>query len=187
MDVRIRQASAVDATALAELAAITFPLASPEDSSEADVSAFISANLGAASFQEYLADPQRVLFVAEEVGGDLEGRLVAYTMLVDAPPSDPDVARVVTQPDAVELSKCYAHPDIHGGGVAARIVQLSLAWVAEHGNRTTWLGVNNENIRAQTFYGKHGFSIAGTRSFQLGTRVEHDFVMVRPPGKTITG
>ena len=43
MDVRIRQASAVDATALAELAAITFPLASPEDSSEADVSAFIAA------------------------------------------------------------------------------------------------------------------------------------------------
>ncbi|SEF01068.1 Ribosomal protein S18 acetylase RimI [Arthrobacter alpinus] len=187
MEVRIRQAGAIDATALAELAAITFPLASPADSPEEDVSAFIAANLGAASFLKYLSDSQRVLFVAEEVSGDLAGRLVAYAMLVDAPPSDPDVASVVTHSDAVELSKCYAHPAVHGGGVAAKIMRASLAWVAQHGNRTTWLGVNNENVRAQTFYGKHGFSIAGTRSFQLGTRVEHDFVMVRPPGKTITG
>jgi ribosomal protein S18 acetylase RimI-like enzyme len=187
MDVRIRRASATDASALAQLAAITFPLACPADSPEAEVAAFVVENLGTQSFTKYLADPQRVLFVAQELGGENDGRLVAYTMLVDAPPSDRDVASVVTQSDAVELSKCYAHPAVHGGGVAARLMQASLEWVSGRGNRPTWLGVNSENVRAQTFYSKHGFSIAGTRSFQLGTRVEHDFVMVRPPNKLIAG
>ncbi|WP_425859953.1 GNAT family N-acetyltransferase [Arthrobacter sp. TWP1-1] len=187
MDVSIRRASATDASALAQLAAITFPLACPEDSPEAEVAAFVVENLGTQSFAKYLADPQRVLFVAQELGGENNGRLVAYTMLVDAPPSDQDVASVVTQSDAVELSKCYAHPAVHGGGVAARLMQESLEWVSERGNRPTWLGVNTENVRAQAFYSKHGFSIAGTRSFQLGTRVEHDFVMVRPPSKLIAG
>lgn len=187
MNISIRQAQASDASALADLAALTFPLACPPASPAAEVAAFVEQHLGTGSFAKYLADPQRVLFVAEEVGGEAEGRLLAYTMLVDAPPLDGDVAAVVTDPAAVELSKCYAHPDSHGSGVAARIVGTSLDWVAEHGPRDTWLGVNSENMRAQTFYAKQGFSVAGTRSFQLGTRIEHDYVMVRTPGKSITG
>ncbi|MFQ4148185.1 N-acetyltransferase [Arthrobacter sp. LAPM80] len=186
MEATIRQATADDAPALAELAAVTFPLACPPDSPAAEISAFVAANLSTQAFAKYLADPSRILFVAEETAVDGAGHLLAYTMLVDSPPSDADVA-AVSDPDAVELSKCYAHPDVHGGSISRDIMQASLGWITEHGNRQAWLGVNSENLRAQRFYGKHGFSVAGTRSFQLGKRVEHDYVMVRPGRKSTTG
>jgi len=46
--------------------------------------------------------------------------------------------------------------------------------------RCLWLGVNQENGRAQRFYAKHGFSVNGTKTFRLGSRIENDYVMVRP-------
>lgn len=185
MEYRIRQAIATDASALAELAAVTFPLACPADSPASEIAAFIERNLGLERFADYLSDARRTLFVAEEDASNSTGRLLAYTMLVDAPPSDVDVAAAVGDSDAVELSKCYAHPDTHGTGLSAMIMTSSLAVCAA--DRPVWLGVNSENMRAQKFYLKHGFSITGSRSFQLGNRVEHDHVMVRPRSTTIMG
>ena len=195
MQFGIRRATAADAPALAQLAALTFPLACPPDSPAHEVAAFIAQNLGPENFASYLADPLRVLFVAEEhaevhaqergqeQGQDesapIQGRLLAYTMLVDAPPTAQDVAAVVSDGDAVEFSKCYAHQDTHGSGVATSIMTASLEWIDTQGRRQTWLGVNSENVRAQKFYRKHGFAVTGTRSFQLGTKTEHDYVMVR--------
>ena len=46
--------------------------------------------------------------------------------------------------------------------------------------KSVWLGVNQDNQRAQRFYAKHGFSINGTKTFRLGAGVENDYVMVRP-------
>lgn len=190
MGIVIRQASSADAPALAELAAVTFPLACPPGSPPEDIEAFIAATLNAGAFAGYLSDPARAVFVAEEPAADAGGpggavaqggaRLLAYTMLADVPPSDADVAAVVGEPGAVELSKCYAHPDCHGSGTTARIMAASLEWAAARGARQVWLGVNSENVRARRFYEKHGFSVAGNRSFQLGKQVERDYVMVRP-------
>jgi ribosomal protein S18 acetylase RimI-like enzyme len=42
-----------------------------------------------------------------------------------------------------------------------------------------WLGVNQGNKRAQSFYIKSGFKVNGTRTFQVGARREDDYVMVR--------
>lgn len=183
MKLDIRPARPADAAALAKFAADTFPLACPPDAPAAAIDAFVSEHLGQGSFTRYLADPQRQLFVAQEIATEGEGALMAYSMMVDAPPSDNDVAAVVTEPDAVELSKCYAHPDVHGHGVSAQLMQASLAWIDKNGARSSWLGVNTANKRAQKFYGKHGFTVVGTRSFHLGKRVEHDYVMVRPKKK----
>jgi ribosomal protein S18 acetylase RimI-like enzyme len=42
-----------------------------------------------------------------------------------------------------------------------------------------WLGVNQENARAQRFYGKHGFDRVGAKRFLVGDRYEDDWVMER--------
>jgi diamine N-acetyltransferase len=175
MSATIRQAAGRDAAQLAELAAVTFPLACPPGSNPDDIALYLEANLGQASFEQYLADPLRTIFVAEH-----DGALLAYTLLVSLPPSDADVAALLTGLPAVELSKCYAHPDHHGAGLAGRIMAASADCAFGQGAASLWLGVNNENARAVKFYGKHGFGIVGTKTFTLGTLVEEDFVMVRP-------
>ncbi|OZB50508.1 MAG: hypothetical protein B7X40_02000, partial [Cellulomonas sp. 14-74-6] len=104
--VRVRTAQAEDAGALAELAAVTFPLACPPGSTPADQQAFLAQHLSAERFAGYAADPSRVLLVAD----DPTGALLGYTMLVQATPADPDVRAALTLSPAVELSKCYVHP-----------------------------------------------------------------------------
>tara|TARA_B100000519_G_scaffold87982_1_gene76337 strand:- start:13622 stop:14155 length:534 start_codon:yes stop_codon:yes gene_type:complete len=175
MIVTVRPARAADAEALATLAALTFPLACPPHTTEAAKQAFIADNMSRANFETYLADDARQLFVAES--GEA---LLGYTMLVAGEPGDPDVAAAVSARPTIELSKVYVHPDAHGGGVASELLRVSLAATEGTRARSIWLGVNQENARAQRFYGKHGFAVVGTKTFLVGDRFEEDYVMERP-------
>ncbi len=56
----------------------------------------------------------------------------------------------------------------------------ALAHAAALGAASVWLGVNQQNVRAQRFYAKHGFGVTGTKTFRLGNHIEADYVMVRP-------
>jgi len=168
----IRTATADDAGKLAELAAVTFPLACPPGASAADIQAHLEKTLAEANFVDYLADPHITVLVLDD-----DGQLNGYTMLIAKPASDPDVASVLSALPSTELSKCYVHPDHHGQGAASRLMKASVADAAEKGAAGVWLGVNSENAKAIRFYEKSGFRRVGTKSFKLGDTVEHDFVM----------
>lgn len=170
----IRQATADDAGRLAELAAVTFPLACPPESRPEDIAAHLANTLSETSFRGYLGDPDVTVLVLDE-----DGELRGYSLLIDRPTRDADVATALSTGSAVELSKCYVHPDHHGLGAAAELMLASIAAVPD--GRGLWLGVNSQNARAIRFYEKSGFRKVGTKSFRLGTTVEHDFVMERPP------
>ncbi|MCU1531471.1 MAG: family N-acetyltransferase [Arthrobacter sp.] len=173
----IRKALADDAAKLAELAAVTFPLACPPASSPEDIAAHLTNTLSERHFRAYLSDPEVTVLVI-----DADGRLRGYSLLVDRPAQDPEVASTLTLLPSAELSKCYVHPDHHGLGAAAELMRASIASAAATGAAGMWLGVNSENARAIRFYEKSGFRQVGTKSFQLGTTVEHDVVMERGLG-----
>jgi ribosomal protein S18 acetylase RimI-like enzyme len=61
-------------------------------------------------------------------------------------------------------------------------MEAAVARAAEWGAQRVWLGVNQENQRAQRFYAKAGFTVTGTRSFRLGPHLENDYVMTRELG-----
>ena len=168
----IRTATALDAGALAGLAAVTFPLACPPGSSPEDIAAHVRDTLSAEKFAQYLADPDITILVID-CGGGLQG----YSMLVHRPAQDPEVAAALTLLPSAELSKCYVHPEYHGLGTAARLMAGTLEQAATRGAAGMWLGVNSENAKAIRFYEKSGFRKVGTKSFRLGTTLEHDFVM----------
>ena len=171
MPSQVRPAVETDADQLAEVAARTFPLACPPSVSAGDIAACITAMLSPQRFRAYLADPDRLVLAVTD-----SGRVIGYAMMVRG--ADPDVASYV-EPKAVELSKMYVLPDHHGDGTAAALMEAGIAWAAKVGARDVWLGVNQANHRAHTFYRKHGFVVAGTRTFQVGAIAENDFVMVR--------
>ncbi|BBX97308.1 GNAT family N-acetyltransferase [Mycobacterium lacus] len=166
LTVRIATTDSVDTQELAAVAAQTFPLACPPTTSPEDIASFIAANLSASRFAEFLADPQRAVLTARQ-----HGRIVGYAMLI----------RDVVDRDvpAAELSKLYVLPDFHGAGAATALMDTALTVAVDWGVRRVWLGVNQKNQRAQRFYTKSGFTISGTRMFQLGTHTENDYVMVR--------
>jgi ribosomal protein S18 acetylase RimI-like enzyme len=110
---------------------------------------------------------------------DAGGALRGYSLLVNQPAQDPDVASVLALAPSVELSKCYVHPEHHGLGAAAELMHATLQAAAAAGAAGIWLGVNSQNARAIRFYEKSGFRKVGSKSFRLGTTVEHDFVLER--------
>lgn len=172
--VRVAPATPADVTELAAVAAATFPLACPPTATADNVAAFIAAHLTAPHFNSYLDDPNRAVFVART-----DGPILGYTMLIHGVPDDTDVQRAVTERPAVELSKIYVLPQAHGGVVAAALMATAVDYARQQRAHTLWLGVNQQNQRAQRFYAKHGFTVAGTKSFRLGAGVENDYVLVR--------
>ena len=161
--VRVVTTDSVDVRQLADIAARTFALACPASVPPENVAAFVDANLSAACFAEYLADPRRAILTAAS-----DDRIIAYAMLIRS-----------AGDDTAELSKIYVAAEHHGTGVAAALMDLALTTAAEWGAARVWLGVNQGNQRAQRFYAKSGFTVTGTRTFQVGDSVEDDFIMAR--------
>ncbi|KAD3515130.1 GNAT family N-acetyltransferase [Arthrobacter yangruifuii] len=181
MQASISPAVPEDVPELAELAAVTFPLACPPEVTPEDSAAFVAANLSAARFSGYLSDDTRQVLVARQ-----DGRLLGYCLLVLEPPADPDVLEALEtgralQPSA-ELSKFYLHPEVHGRGVAGELMEAAAGEAESAGSRSLWLGVNNVNVRAQSFYRKSGFQTSGRRSFRVGAQSFRDLIMVRQLG-----
>ena len=160
LDVGVATPDSVDE--LATLAARTFPLACPLSTPAEDIASFIDTNLSATCFAEYLADPQRAVLIARH-----DGRIVGYAMVIRGADGDP------------ELSKIYLLAEFHGTGPATALMHAALTTATDWGAHRIWLGVNQENQRAQRFYVKSGFTIKGTRTFRVGGRDENDYVMIR--------
>lgn len=150
-------------------------MACPPHTTAENIATFLASTLSERSFGLYLADRERSLFVAESDSGELVG----YTMLVMGDPGDPDVAGAVTTRPTSELSKIYVHPDRHGAGLAAALLAVTLDEAGGRGASSVWLGVNQENERANRFYEKSGFTRVGTKRFLVGDRFENDFVRER--------
>jgi ribosomal protein S18 acetylase RimI-like enzyme len=174
MVLSVRRAVASGSGALAVLAAATFPLACPPHTTDEAKAAFIATHLSQANFDTYLADPARDILLAE-----IEGEAVGYTMLVFAEPSDPDVASALTVTPSIELSKFYVLAGHHGQGIASALMTETIAAAQKRGAAAVWLGVNEENARANRFYEKNGFAKVGTKRFLVGERYEDDFVRER--------
>lgn len=170
----LRRAVSGDAALLHNVAAATFPLACPPDSSPHDIQAFIDTHLSVGRFEEYLASDAHDIVVAVE-----NGRAVGYTMTVAGEPTDATVAAAVTRRPTLEISKIYVRPELHGRGLAGRLVNAALEIAQKRGAESVWLGVNQHNARANAFYERSGFARVGVKTFQLGSRTEQDFVRER--------
>jgi diamine N-acetyltransferase len=171
----VRTATPADAATLAEVAAATFPLACPPHTTQAAIADFISKYLDETSFAGYLADPERALFLAVE-----ETHAIGYAMLIVTEPTNPDVAACLTLRPTSELSKLYVRPGHHGAGVSAALVDAAADAARRAGCTGMWLGVNEENSRANRFYEKSGFVRVGVKKFLVGEIYEDDFVRERP-------
>ncbi|OZE40303.1 GNAT family N-acetyltransferase [Rhodococcus sp. 05-2254-6] len=169
----VRVAARTDARRVAEVAASTFPLACPPGTRPEDIAQFVSNVLSAEHFENYIDDAARTVLIDETGDADVVG----YAMLVSGPPADPGIRATLSPEPTMEVSKLYVQPTQHGSGAAGRLMSSSLDHARHSGCATAWLGVNQQNVRAQKFYAKHGFEIVGIKTFVVGVQTHDDYVM----------
>ncbi|WP_245549807.1 GNAT family N-acetyltransferase [Gordonia effusa] len=162
------------AEAIANVAAITFPLACPPHSPPDAIADFIANQLSPNNFRGYITRDNAEVLVAQQ-----DSQIIGYCLVLHRDPPDPDVAAVVTARPVSEISKMYVLPDHHGAGASHALMTRAIDTARARKSAIVWLGVNQENLRAQRFYAKMGFGVAGTKTFNLGATIEHDYVMTR--------
>ena len=180
-----RRAELDDAAGLADLAALTFPLACPPSLDREAVAAFISSNLSTESFQQYLADrSHRVI-----AGVDDDRKIRAYALLVRGTAMDEDCAPMIRARPTIGISKFYLDPTLHGSGEATRMLDAVIEVAESEAARSLWLATNIANARARGFYTRTGFIERGERDFLVGGVPNRDVVFERPlpsPGQPPT-
>lgn len=166
---RIRRAAEADADVLAELGARTFHDSFAAQNTQENMAAYLATTFGPEQQRAELAHPQNTFLIVED-----NGVAIGYAQLrVGKPPA------CISGPKPIELARLYISAAFQGSGVGGRLMEACLTEARQSGYQTIWLGVWQQNTRAQAFYERWNFSIAGEHVFQLGADRQMDWLMER--------
>jgi ribosomal protein S18 acetylase RimI-like enzyme len=169
-DAVIRRAGPADAEALAAIGASTFIETFGHLYAAEDLAAFLAEGHTPEAVRADLADPAKALWLVE-AGGEAIG----YALAGPCGLPHPDVT-----PACGELKRIYFAKTRQGGGLGARLFAEVMAWLQSEGPRDVWIGVWSENLGAQRFYERHGFTKAGEYGFRVGKTVDDEFILRKP-------
>jgi len=170
MPLTLRRAAVADADLLSDLAARTFTETFGHLYPSEDLQAFIA--------EAYAAERQRVILShADYAVWLLEDDGVAVGHAAAGPCGLPHAD--VAAGDG-ELKRLYVLASHQNGGWGGRLFAEAMAWLQRAGPRTLWIGVWSENLGAQRFYARQGFTRVGTYEFPVGKVRDLEFILRRP-------
>lgn len=165
----IRHATEADSALLTELGAKTFSDAFAAQNTAENMSAYLTKTFAPELQRAELMDPQNTFLIAEN-----NGVAIGYAQLrTGKPPAS------VTGPMPIEIVRLYVSAALQSGGVGGKLMAACLDEARQRGHQTIWLGVWQQNTRAQAFYKRWDFEIVGDHIFQLGDDPQLDWLMAR--------
>lgn len=169
VQVTIRGANIADANLLAELGRRTFHETFSPDNTNEDMDAYLASSFNLAKQTAELTDPASTFLIAE-----VSGIAAGYAKL-DAG----ETAAGIEGDNPIELVRLYVSREWLGRGVGEELMRACLDAARSAGFKTIWLGVWEQNARAQAFYRKWNFRAVGEHIFQLGSDPQTDILMER--------
>lgn len=86
----------------------------------------------------------------------------------------------IKPPNTIELQRIYTDSNAHSRGVGSKLMSQALGYATENGYQAIWLGVWEENLKAQKFYmQRHHFKKVGVHDFTMGSCVQTDWILER--------
>jgi GNAT superfamily N-acetyltransferase len=161
----IRVATPADAATLAAISLKTFVDTFAPYNTATDMDSYTSVAFNEAKQRRELETEGVVTLLAEE-----DGDAIAYAQVRHTP---------VAPHGDVEIARFYVDQAHHGRGVAQSLMEAVEMHAHNLGATRLWLGVWEHNVRAISFYRKHGFIQCGAQPFLLGTDLQTDWVMNR--------
>lgn len=105
---------------------------------------------------------------------DATGATVGYAL--NAPPDLP----IDTGPNDLELKRIYLLSRYQGLGIGKALMDAAIGDARARGCGRLLLGVYEGNTKAIDFYKSAGFTVVGTRKFQVGDGTFDDLILARP-------
>ncbi|HEY0459435.1 MAG TPA: GNAT family N-acetyltransferase [Pyrinomonadaceae bacterium] len=168
-NIEIRAATRRDAKLISVLGTTTFYEAYFEQDTPPDLADYIHDAFNLEKILSEIEDPHAEFFIIF-----LDGRAVGYAKLRTGSKADD-----VKTENSIEMQRIYMVERVFGKGIGEILLNHCRQTAKERGFQTIWLGVWEENRRAQRFYEKHGFRRVGTLTFTYGDSVGINFVLER--------
>jgi diamine N-acetyltransferase len=163
----IRKLSLFEAESLATLAHQIFLDTFLPVNNAVDVMDYADRFLNPQIFEKELVDPLYFTF-----GVFLESQLIGYMqMLINRQETYEGIE--------LELKRFYLLKDHHGKGFADQMMAVCEAQARELNYKSFWLGVWENNFKAQKFYQKHGFKKIASHPFVMGQETQIDFIFAK--------
>lgn len=170
--VELRVATASDATELCAFATRLFTATFGHLYPPEHLSAFLAEVYTPDVMRKDIEDPDKytVLLVSK---ADPQ-RLCGYGMVHDG--SVRTGEDVSLAPHSVEIKRIYVDMPFHGSGAAHLLMTHVMEVVARKARKHVWLGVYEDNFKAQKFYRKFGFREVGEHVFMVGDTPDRDLL-----------
>ena len=191
-EVVIQEAVAADAEPIAKIGATTFAKSFGYSMPAEHLQAYLTSAYTPTTISKDLANEQNHFFVARlnSARAEENGKVIGFIQMklgtteACIPPNVP----------MCELHRIYVSVDQVGGGIGQLMMERGLQWARERllgsellevnegakGQKAgVWLGVWEENVKAERFYRRWGFERVGTHEFTTGDTRQTDWVMIK--------
>lgn len=169
VDFTIRPAQDKDAGAIALLGSSVFSATFGYSMPLADLEHYLKEAYSLSQIHNDISSPDTEVLVA----CDNSDQVIGYAQLRKGS-SEPCVADAEKP---IELLRLYINPKNHGQGIAKVLVRDLESMAREQGYKTMWLGVWEENFKAQKVYERLGYVRVGEHDFVMGECVQTDWIM----------
>ena len=167
MEITIRRATLADAKIVSAISEQTFYDTFKDTCTGEDMQSFLSSYFNLKQVQAELKNENDFYFLAET--GD---KVAGYLRFME----DYSNFAFIKLWKALELKRIYVTKEFQGKGIAQELMQYTLDFAKQHDYQVVWLGVWENNIRAQKFYEKYGFENSGhTHDFPIGDTPQTDY------------
>ena len=148
--ISIRQVDANSAAELSDLCATSFAEAYQGVNSEEDIKAYCAKNYSIPTIEANLSNPNVVYIVAYK-----ESKAVGFFMVQN------QTCPITLDGDAIELKQIYVLASEFGTGLGKQLLNEAFRRARQLNKKWIWLSVSDLNMRAHSFYRKHGFQSLG--------------------------
>ncbi|KAG2181364.1 hypothetical protein INT43_008947 [Umbelopsis isabellina] len=167
--ITLRAGTIGDALAIAEIGGSVFSATFGHSLTETDLNHYLQKSYSVEAITADMNNPLMDFVVAYNE----HDRVVGFAQMTQGT-SEPCVADAELP---VELQRIYLHQDFHGLGIGKRLIQEIENIARSKGFITMWLGVWEENFKAQKVYQKAGYTKVGDHDFKMGYCIQTDWIM----------
>lgn len=171
-DFTLRRATPKDANAISTLGTAIFTVSFGHSCTPEQLQNYLEEAYSEEAIATDLANPDKDTVVAVTEDTD---EVVGFVMLTRGT-TEPCIEQVS---NCIELQRLYVDTKRHGRGLGGQLERAAEDLAREQGFENIWLGVWEENHKAQRVYEKLGFNLVGSHLFDVGGDIQTDLVMLK--------